>query len=136
MKRMIWYEWKRIWQSRLTQFAVIGCILFLLFCTWSNIRQIQTTDSEGNQVTGMAAVKALKETERITLDQETVTAIMQEYLDYTENPATSSDDSKLVYLSEEMYRTWYLPRMELMNQIISVYFHKGQEYVDDRQLLE
>ena len=136
MKRMIWYEWKRIWQSRLTQFAVIGCILFLLFCTWSNIRQIQTTDSEENQVTGMAAVKALKETERITLDQETVTAIMQEYLDYTENPATSSDDSKLVYLSEEMYRTWYLPRMELMNQIISVYFHKGQEYVDDRQLLE
>lgn len=133
---MIWYEWKRIWQSRLTQFAVIGCILFLLFCTWSNIRQIQTTDSGGNQVTGMAAVKALKETERITLDQETVTAIMQEYLDYTENPATSSDDSKLVYLSEEMYRTWYLPRMELMNQIISVYFHKGQEYVDDRQLLE
>lgn len=136
MKRMIWYEWKRIWQSRLTQFAVIGCILFLLFCTWSNIRQIQTTDSEGNQVTGMAAVKALKETERITLDQETVTAIMQEYLDYTEKPATSSDDSKLVYLSEEMYRTCYLPRMELMNQIISVYFHKGQEYVDDRQLLE
>ena len=126
MKRMIWYEWKRIWQSRLTQFAVIGCILFLLFCTWSNIRQIQTTDSEGTQVTGMAAVKALTETARITLDQETVTAIMQEYLDYTENPATSSDDSKLVYLSEEMYRTWYLPRMELMNQIISVYFHKGQ----------
>ena len=77
MKRMIWYEWKRIWQSRLTQFAVIGCILLLLFCTWSNIRQIQTTDSGGNQVTGMAAVKALKETERITLDQETVTAIMQ-----------------------------------------------------------
>lgn len=55
---MIWYEWKRIWQSRLTQFSVIGCILFLLFCTWSNIRLIQTTDKEGNQVTGMAAVKA------------------------------------------------------------------------------
>lgn len=133
---MIWYEWKRIWQSRLTQFSVIGCILFLLFCTWSNIRLIQTTDKKGNQVTGMAAVKALKETERIVLDQETVTGIMQEYLDYTENPDTSSDDPNRVYLSEEIYQTWYLPQMDLMKQISSVYFQKGQKYTDDRQLLK
>ncbi len=136
MKRMIWYEWKRIWQSRLTQFAVIGCILFLLFCTWSNIRQIQTTDGEGNQVTGMAAVKALKETERITLDQETVTAIMQEYLDYTENPDTSSDDPELQYLSEKMYRTWYLPNRGLLNLISRTYMQEGQGNVSDRQLFE
>lgn len=136
MKRMIWYEWKRIWKSRLTQFSVIGCILFLLFCTWSNIRLIQTTDKKGNQVTGMAAVKALKETERIVLDQETVTGIMQEYLDYTENPDTSSDDPNRVYLSEEIYQTWYLPQMDLMKQISSVYFQKGQKYTDDRQLLK
>lgn len=133
---MIWYEWKRIWQSRLTQFAVIGCILFLLFCTWSNIRQIQTTDGEGNQVTGMAAVKALKETERITLDQETVTAIMQEYLDYTENPDTSSDDPELQYLSEKMYRTWYLPNRNLLNQICGTYIQEGQGNMSDRQLFE
>lgn len=133
---MIWYEWKRIWQSRLTQFAVIGCILFLLFCTWSNIRQIQTTDGEGNQVTGMAAVKALKETERITLDQETVTAIMQEYLDYTENPDTSSDDPELQYLSEKMYRTWYLPNRGLLNLISGTYMQEGQGNVSDRQLFE
>ena len=136
MKRMIWYEWKRIWQSRLTQFAVIGCILFLLFCTWSNIRQIQTTDGEGNQVTGMAAVKALKETEHITLDQETVTAIMQEYLDYTENPDTSSDDPELQYLSEKMYRTWYLPNRGLLNLISGTYMQEGQGNVSDRQLFE
>ncbi len=136
MKRMIWYEWKRIWKSRLTQFSVIGCILFLLFCTWSNIRLIQTTDKKGNQVTGMAAVKALKETERIVLDQETVTGIMQEYLNYTENPDTSSDDPNRVYLSEEIYQTWYLPQMDLMKQISSVYFQKGQKYTDDRQLLK
>ena len=133
---MIWYEWKRIWQSRLTQFAVIGCILFLLFCTWSNIRQIQTTDGEGNQVTGMAAVKALKETERITLNQETVTAIMQEYLDYTENPDTSSDDPELQYLSEKMYRTWYLPNRGLLNLISGTYMQEGQGNVSDRQLFE
>ena len=136
MKRMIWYVWERIWQSRLTQFSVIGCILFLLFCTWSNIRLIQTTDKEGNQVTGMAAVKALKETERIVLDQETVTGIMQEYLDYTENPDTSSDDPNRAYLSDEIYQTWYLPQMDLMKQISSVYFQKGQKYTDDRQLLK
>ena len=133
---MIWYEWKRIWQSRLTQFVVIGCILFLLFCTWSNIRQIQTTDGEGNQVTGMAAVKALKETERITLDQETVTAIMQEYLYYTENPDTSSDDPELQYLSEKMYRTWYLPNRGLLNLISGTYMQEGQGNVSDRQLFE
>lgn len=133
---MIWYEWKRIWQSRLTQFAVIGCILFLLFCTWSNIRQIQTTDGEGNQVTSMAAVKALKETERITLDQETVTAIMQEYLDYTENPDTSSDDPELQYLSEKMYRTWYLPNRGGLNLISGTYMQEGQGNVSDRQLFE
>lgn len=133
---MIWYEWKRIWQSRLTQFAVIGCILFLLFCTWSNIRQIQTTDGEGNQVTGMAAVKALKETERIILNQETVTAIMQEYLDYTENPDTSSDDPELQYLSEKMYRTWYLPNRGLLNLISGTYMQEGQGNVSDRQLFE
>ena len=133
---MIWYEWKRIWQSRLTQFAVIGCILFLLFCTWSNIRQIQTTDSEGNQVTGMAAVNALKETERIVLDQETVTSLMQEYLDYTENPDTSSDDPKLEYLSEKMYRTWYLPNRNLLNQICGTYIQEGQGNMSDRQLFE
>ena len=133
---MIWYEWKRIWQSRLTQFVVIGCILFLLFCTWSNIRQIQTTDGEGNQVTGMAAVKALKETERITLDQETVTAIMQEYLDYTENPDTSSDDPELQYLSEKMYRTWYLPNRGGLNLISGTYMQEGQGNVSDRQLFE
>ena len=136
MKRMIWYEWKRIWQSRLTQFAVVGCILFLLFCTWSNIRQIQTTDSEGNQVTGMAAVKALKETERITLDQETVTTIMQEYLDYTEDSATSSDDPELEYLSEEMYRTWYLPNRDLIDQICGIYIQDGQGNMSVRQLFE
>lgn len=133
---MIWYEWKRMWQSRLTQFAVIGCILFLLFCTWSNIRQIQTTDGEGNQVTGMAAVKALKETERIILNQETVTAIMQEYLDYTENPDTSSDDPELQYLSEKMYRTWYLPNRGLLNLISGTYMQEGQGNVSDRQLFE
>ena len=136
MKRMIWYEWKRIWQSRLTQFAVIGCILFLLFCTWANIRQIQTTDGEGNQVTGMAAVKTLKETEHITLDQETVTGIMQEYLDYTEDPATSSDDPELEDLSEEMYRTWYLPNRALLNLIGGTYMQEGQGNVSDRQLFE
>ena len=136
MKRMIWYEWKRIWQSRLTQFAVVGCILFLLFCTWSNIRQIQTTDREGNQVTGMAAVKALKETERITLDQETVTTIMQEYLDYAEDSATSSDDPELEYLSEEIYRTWYLPNRDLIDQICGIYIQDGQGNMSVRQLFE
>ncbi len=136
MKRMIWYEWKRIWQSRLTQFAVIGCVLFLLFCTWSGIRQIQTTDGKGNQVTGMAAVKALKGTERIVLDQETVTAVMKEYLDYTENPDTSSDDPELQYLSEKMYRTWYLPNRGLLNLISGTYMQEGQGNVSDRQLFE
>ena len=32
MRRMIWFEWKRIWQSRLTQFAAAGGIPWPEFC--------------------------------------------------------------------------------------------------------
>ena len=74
--------------------------------------------------------------ERITLDQETVTTIMQEYLDYTEDSATSSDDPELEYLSEEMYRTWYLPNRDLIDQICGIYIQDGQGNMSVRQLFE
>ena len=47
MTRMIRYEWKKIWNSRLTQISVIGCSLFLIFCVYSSITQIEATDPDG-----------------------------------------------------------------------------------------
>ena len=122
MKRMIWYEWKRIWGSRLTQFAVLGCALFLAFSAFSNIRLISETDADGQKVTGLEAVQVQKENRReVTLDQETVDAVVDEYLAYTEDPATSSDDRDLAYLSEEMYVKWYLPNLPVLHLIDGAY---------------
>lgn len=122
MKRMIWYEWKRIWGSRLTQFAVLGCALFLAFSVFSNIRLISGTDTDGQTVTGLEAVRVQKETRKeVKLDQETVDAVMEEYLGYTEDPATSSDDRDLAYLSEEMYVKWYLPNLPVLHLIDGAY---------------
>ena len=122
MKRMIWYEWKRIWGSRLTQFAVLGCALFLAFSVWSNIRLISTTDADGQTVTGLEAVQVQKESRKeVNLDQETVDALVDEYLDYTQDPAASSDDRDLAYLSEEMYVKWYLPNLPVLHLIDGAY---------------
>ena len=122
MKRMIWYEWKRIWGSRLTQFAVLGCALFLAFSVFSNIRLISETDADGQKVTGLEAVQVQKENRKeVTLDQETVDAVVDEYLAYTEDPATSSDDRDLAYLSEEMYVKWYLPNLPVLHLIDGAY---------------
>ena len=122
MKRMIWYEWKRIWGSRLTQFAVFGCALFLAFSVFSNIRLISETDADGQKVTGLEAVQVQKENRKeVTLDQETVDAVVDEYLAYTEDPATSSDDRDLAYLSEEMYVKWYLPNLPVLHLIDGAY---------------
>ena len=122
MRRMIWYEWKRIWGSRLTQFAVLGCVLFLAFSVWSNIRLISVTDTDGQTVTGLEAVQVQKESRKeVNLDQETVDALVDEYLGYTEDPATSSDDRELAYLSEEMYVKWYLPNQPVLHLIDGTY---------------
>lgn len=134
MSRMLWYEWKRIWQSRLTQLAVIGCGIFLVFCVWSGIVQMTAVDMNGNQVSGMQAAEVLQDTqERITLDKETVNKLLEEYISYTEDPQTGSDDPDLLYLSEEIYRTWYLPRQELFRIIGGIYIkpENVQESVGD-----
>ena len=134
MSRMLWYEWKRIWQSRLTQLTVIGCGAFLVFCVWSSIVQMTAVDMNGNQVSGMQAAEVLQDTqERITLDQETVNKLLEEYISYTEDPQTGSDDPDLLYLSEEIYRTWYLPRQELFRIIAGIYIkpENVQESVGD-----
>ena len=122
MRRMIWYEWKRIWNSRLTQFAVIGCILFFLFSAWSNIRLAMETDQTGETVTGLEAVELMKEYQKeVTLNQATAEEYAEEYLSYTQNPDTSSDNRDMMYLSEEMYLNWYLPNRYILRPIAGAY---------------
>ena len=53
MKRLVRYEWKKIWGSRLNQLTVLGCCLFLLFCVYSVIVQTYAVDEKGNSVSGI-----------------------------------------------------------------------------------
>lgn len=112
MGRLIRYEWKKIWQSRMVQGAVLACSVFILFCIYMSIMQLETYDKRGNRITGIDAVREVKKTQEVLLDQEEVNQIVKEYLDYTKNPQTSSDKKEFEFLSEKVYRTWYLPRKE------------------------
>ena len=130
MRRMIWYEWKRIWNSRLTQFAVAGCILFFVFSAWSNIRLAGETDQNGNLVTGLEAVEVMKEYQKdVTLDQETADKYAEEYLAYTQNPDTSTDNRDMMYLSEEMYLNWYIPNRHILRPVVGAY-RAAEQYND------
>lgn len=126
MGRMIRYEWKKIWGSRLTQLSVLGCSLFMLFCTWANIRQAYAVDSEGTTHYGLAAKEILKQTqERQVLDQEAVEGIMQEYLDGAERIKKEAGDPEKA--SDMIWQTLYMPQGYLHGLITSVY----REEADD-----
>lgn len=116
MGGMIKYEWKKIWKSRLTQISVIGCCLFLVFCVYSSIIQITATDQNGQTVSGMQAVEVLKDTQqRQELTQDRVNEIVNQYLEYVNNPGTNSNNEAYHYLSEEKYKTFYQPNRELLS---------------------
>ena len=100
MTRMIRYEWKKIWNSRLTQISVIGCSLFLIFCVYSSITQIEATDPDGRTVRGMDAAQVMKDTQqRVTLTQNRVDEIAAQYLAYTKDTSTSSGRETCHYIS-------------------------------------
>lgn len=126
MTGMIKYEWKKIWGSRLTQLSIIGCSLFLLFCVYSSITQIMATDKNGEIFYGMSAVDVMKDTQQeIVLTQEKVDELVNQYLEYTNNPKTNSDKEVNQYLSEEVYKVFYLPNKELLSLITNVYREYG-----------
>ena len=126
MGGMIKYEWKKIWKSRLTQISVIGCCLFLVFCVYSSIVQITATDQNGQTVSGMQAVEVLKDTQqRQELTQDRVNEIVNQYLEYANNPDTNSNNEAYHYLSEEKYRTFYQSNRELLSLISNVYKEPG-----------
>lgn len=127
MGGMIRYEWKKIWGSRLTQMSVLGCSLFLLFCTWANIRQVYAVDSQGTTYYGLSAKEILKQTEeKKVLDQETVEGIMQEYLDRAERIKEVSSEPETA--SDTIWQTLYLPQGDLHALITSTY----REEADDK----
>lgn len=107
---MIYFEWKKIWLGKLTQLAIIGCAMFFIFCVFSNTAQTNAIRDDGTTVSGMDAIRVMKERNiPIELTQAETERIMNEYLDYTKNPDTGSDNAAYFYLSEDMYRTWYQP---------------------------
>lgn len=126
MSGMIKYEWKKIWTSRLTQISVIGCSLFLVFCVCSSFFQITATDENGQTVSGMTAVEVLQNTQqRQELTQDRVNEIVDQYLEYINNPDISSNNEAYHYLSQEKYSTFYLPNKELLSLITNVYEEPG-----------
>lgn len=123
---MIKYEWKKIWTSRLTQLSVIGCSMFLIFCVYSSIIQMTSTDTNGEKHSGLDAIEVLKDTQkRIDLTQEMVDKLVRQYLKYTINPKTSSNNESYQYLTEEIYKTFYLPNRDLLSLITNVYREPG-----------
>lgn len=120
MGGMIRYEWKKIWSSRLTQLSVLGCTLFLLFCTWAELRQISAWDSQGNQHSGTAAKEILKQTQlRQELDQESVEGIMEEYLEKAEEIAEAEENPEDAL--DKFWRTVWLSQGELYGLIKDTY---------------
>lgn len=126
MSGMIKYEWKKMWKSRLAQLSIIGCGLFLVFCVWSSIMQISATNENGENFSGMSAVEVMKDTQKnIELTQKNVDEIVRQYLKYTSDPNTNSESETHQYLSEEVYRTFYLPNRDLLSLITNVYREPG-----------
>ena len=126
MSEMIKYEWKKIWKSRLAQLVIIGCGLFLVFCVWASIMQISATNEKGENFSGMSAVEVMKNTQKkIELTQENVNDIVGRYLKYISDPGTNSESETYHYLSEEVYRTFYLPNRELLSLVTNVYREPG-----------
>ena len=126
MSGMIKYEWKKIWKSRFAQLSIIGCGLFLVFCVWSSIMQISATNENGENFSGMSAVEVMKDTQKnIELTQKNVDEIVRQYLKYTSDPNTNSESETHQYLSEEVYRTFYLPNRDLLSLITNVYREPG-----------
>ncbi len=126
MGGMIKYEWKKIWKNRLTQMSVIGCSLFLILNVYMSIIQITRTDENGQTISGMRAVERMKKIQqRQELTQDRVDEIVNQYLTYTHDPNTSSNNEAYYYLSEEQYKKFYLPNRELLMLIGNIYSEPG-----------
>lgn len=74
----------------------------------------------------MSAVEVMKNTQKkIELTQENVNDIVGRYLKYISDPGTNSESETYHYLSEEVYRTFYLPNRELLSLVTNVYREPG-----------
>ena len=74
--------------------------MFFIFCVFSNTAQTNAIRDDGTTVSGMDAIRVMKERNiPIELTQAETERIMNEYLDYTKNPDTGSDNAAYFYLS-------------------------------------
>lgn len=125
MGGMIKYEWKRYGKQTNTNISYRMLFIFD-FCVYSSIIQITAIDQNGQTVSGMQAVEVLKDTQqRQELTQDRVNEIVNQYLEYANNPDTNSNNEAYHYLSEEKYRTFYQSNRELLSLISNVYKEPG-----------
>lgn len=122
MITMVKYEWKKLWQGRLAQFAILLCFAVFMYSVVSNVAGTSAAREDGTVVSGIEAIKLLQERgEVVDLDQRETDRIMEEYIGLTQNPETSSNDPAYEFLSEETYRKYYINNRDMLKAIASVY---------------
>ena len=120
MGTLIKFEWKKIWRSRAVWVSLLGCLIFLAFCTVQTIAQQSTFDDRGTMLYGLEAIKVKKSRMELLqgpLTQERVQKEMDEFLEYVEDPENLSQDADQEYLSEDAYYSWYRPKRDLLELI-------------------
>ena len=128
MWRLVGYEWKRILGSRMTRLVLLGCVLFLAFCVYSQIQQLQAWDENGKPLNGLAAARHLREVRKEeNLTQSRIQEIMEEYLGYTEGEDTGSGKESMEFLSEKLYTSYYLQNQELLQLLSGTYQLFGED---------
>ena len=128
MWRLVGYEWKRILGSRMTRLVLLGCVLFLAFCVYSQIQQIQAWDENGKPLNGLEAARHLRDVRKEeNLTQSRIQEIMEEYLEYTEGERTGSGEESLEFLSEQLYTSYYLQNQELLQLLSGTYQLFGED---------
>lgn len=126
MFEMIRYEWKKIGKSLLVKFVMTGVGFIFLLSFVSGIAQQEAVDYQGREYRGLSAIRVFRETQLPReLSQERVDKLVGQYLEYRNNPETSSDAHWYDYLSEDVYRSFYLPNRELFYMIYNAYAEWG-----------
>lgn len=122
MFEMIRYEWKKIGKSMFVKFTFAGVVLFFFLNFVSGIGQTRATDYNGKFYRGIPAIRVLKDTQAILeLSQENVDKIVGQYVEYLNNPKTSSNNPEYYNLSEEVYYSFMKPNQLLFSMIYNGY---------------
>lgn len=122
MKKLIWYEWKKIWSSHLTK-ILAAAVFVMLFLSCIGTVMLETAyDAEGNMITGTKAValkkQYIKENEGYLTDDkvaEYISALKEWYNEPGEN---AEKEWKKANFMERYYDRSYYPKSFIYHFIL------------------